>query len=119
MGFGAEDEYSSGPASLVEIEGRGFLFVAWLAKRKSGGFDLLLDREACEFEALEINQITHIRKAATTYGMVLIAWLADPKVDRAVEGRAVEMLVQWLEQQVGFRAVGKPSVSWLVRDFEC
>ncbi len=114
MGYGVEEEYRSGPAWQVVVEGDRYSFVAWLAKRDSGGFDLLLDREACDFEALEADQITHIHKLATTYGMALISFFWDAEVTGEFQSRAVETLVNWMEQTVGFPMKGKHSITWRV-----
>jgi len=114
-----EEEYKIEKTWQLSLVYKSSLLLLWLVERLSGGFDLLLDREGCNWDDFEVDQITKIRHLVQPHGMVLVANFAGCEVTREMKKRAEDAMTSWLLQTIGFQPAGKMNPGWVEAELEC
>jgi hypothetical protein len=85
---------------IVILERDACTFEGDLYPRKEGGFDLFLFRDNSEFECLELEKITWLRKQAPD-GSLFIDRFADVRLSRDLKSKIEAAFARWLEANLG------------------
>lgn len=107
-----ENNFVAGPVQGFTMSVGKCQFTAWLPERKTGGFDLYLDREASELECLEVDQITWLRHQAAGDNVVFVSHLSESTLDRRAKATAQERFGQWLQQHLGLAWTPGTRAEW-------
>lgn len=85
---------------ILVLEHDACAFEGNLYSRKEGGFDLFLFRDNSEFECLELEKITWLRKQAPE-GSLFIERFTESSLNRDLKGRVEDAFAKWLEANLG------------------
>jgi len=91
------------------------IFEGILLFRVAGGIDLFLMRENSEFECLEIDQITWLRKQAQGDALLFIEHFPERELSKDLKKRIADRFASWLRASLNLRANEKIRVEWGVR----
>lgn len=86
------------PVTSVSVSRNGFVLMACLYERKSGGFDLFYDRASSDFNrSAPVDTITKLRHLCEPdRGVFFIAHLSGQAIDRTLLDEAKRQLSQWM-----------------------
>lgn len=107
-----ENEYSEPEKfEILRVNHGKCSFEGNLYERKDGGFDLFLFRDNSEFECLEIEKITWLRRQAPD-GSLLVERFGDAAFGRELKKKVEAAFVKWLEANLGLQFGGKHKCLW-------
>ena len=106
------EPYIYGMCEQISVLGAGYELFAVALQRTDGGFDLVLDREASDFEGIETDMVTKLRHLAREDGLVLIAQFSSTKFTKELRADVEATFLRWLEANLCFSPQKSVTLAW-------